>query len=119
MRRENRNWMIWRGRNLHHFLRVGLRNPPPLGIEPDAAQQITGSLWPDVARRASRRGIVQRVAMQANAHRRGAGGFRHRFHLGHLAVAGFAFHAGVQVFAVRPRHAGEDLINANPWHGLA
>jgi hypothetical protein len=64
-------------------------------------------------------GVVLHMTLDAGAHGRHAGCLGHRFYLGDLAVAHFAFHPGIQMFLVRPRYSGEDSIDSNPRHGLA
>lgn len=59
------------------------------------------------------------VATKTNRHGCDAGRFGHPVHLRDLPVTHLAFHPGVQVLAVRPGDAWQDLVDANPWDGLA
>src|ERR1700686_2517312 len=63
--------------------------------------------------------LVRLVAADTARHAGDTGVLRHRVHLRYLAVAHHALHAGSEMLAVRPGHAGSDLVDALPWNRLA
>ena len=64
-------------------------------------------------------GIVLLVTCEANVHRGHARGFRHDFHLGHLAMARFALYAGLHMSAMRPVHTCKDSIDTHPGNSFS
>ena len=59
------------------------------------------------------------VACETNTHRSDAGRFGHLVHLRNLPVAHLALHSGIEVLAVSPSNARENVVHAHPRDWLA
>ena len=64
-------------------------------------------------------GVVEFVAIDADAHRGHARNLRHGGEFRHLSVAGFTFDSGIQMLAVRPVYSLCNCVDAYPGDGLA
>ena len=71
-------------------------------------------LRPGVTSLTRRAYSVRFMATDAARHAGDTGVLRHRVHLRHLTVAHHALHTGRQMLAVRPGHAGSDLVDTLP-----
>jgi hypothetical protein len=67
---------------------------------------------------ANGRGIVEFVAVNADAHGRHARRLGYCTHFSDLAVARLALYTGLYVFAVRPIHTRSNRVNPHPRNGL-
>ena len=65
-----------------------------------------------------RRAVVL-MALQANTHGRNAGRLGRAVHVLNLSVAHLAFHSGFKMFSVRPVHARQNFVDADPRNRLA